>query len=196
MSLTNQIECVRLFVDKAAQGQYLGSKLLEEARRISEQNGYDTLWLKVWDQNKKAISFYENKGFRHFGTVPYTDGGMNDLIRPALYESFHEIWPVAAQTLPPSWNGNDTSALTKYDVVGPICESGDFYAQDRALPDVVRGDLLSVFSAGAYGHVMSSNYNGRGRPAEIIVDGSKAHLVRRRETYEDLAAFDVVPDNL
>jgi len=80
MSLSNQIECVRLFIDKAAQGQNLGSKLLEEARRISEQNGYDTLWLKVWDQNKKAISFYEKKGFRHFGTVPYTDGGMNDQV--------------------------------------------------------------------------------------------------------------------
>ncbi|MGV7224942.1 MAG: N-acetyltransferase family protein [Nitrospinales bacterium] len=80
MSLSNQIECVRLFVDKVAQGQYIGSKLLEEARRISEQNGYDTLWLKVWDQNKKAISFYEMKGFRHFGTVPYTDGGMNDQV--------------------------------------------------------------------------------------------------------------------
>jgi ribosomal protein S18 acetylase RimI-like enzyme len=78
--LSNQIECVRLFVDKAAQGQYLGSKLLEEARRIAEQNGYDTLWLKVWDQNKKAIFFYEKKGFRHFGAVPYTDGGMNDQV--------------------------------------------------------------------------------------------------------------------
>ncbi len=80
MSSSNQIECVRLFVDRAAQGQYLGSKLLEEARRISEQNGYDTLWLKVWDQNKKAISFYKKKGFHHFGTVPYTDGGMNDQV--------------------------------------------------------------------------------------------------------------------
>ena len=80
MSESNQIECVRLFLDKAAQGQYLGSKLLEEARRIAEQNGYDTLWLKVWDQNKKAISFYEKKGFGHFGAVPYTDGGMDDRV--------------------------------------------------------------------------------------------------------------------
>ena len=80
MAASNQIECVRLFVDKTAQGQYLGSKLLEKAQHISEQNGYDTLWLKVWDQNKKAISFYEKKGFRHFGTVPYTDGGMNDQV--------------------------------------------------------------------------------------------------------------------
>jgi diamine N-acetyltransferase len=77
---SNQIECVRLYVDKTAQGQYLGSKLLKAALRISEKNGYDTLWLKVWDQNKKAISFYEKKTFKHFGAVPYIDTGMNDQV--------------------------------------------------------------------------------------------------------------------
>ncbi len=105
------------------------------------------------------------------------DGGMNDLIRPALYQSHHQIVPV-----------NITSAGHEgVDVVGPLCESGDFFAQDRVLPRVGRGDLLAVMCAGAYGFAMSSNYNGRLRPAEILVDGTTVSLVREREMMEQLA---------
>ncbi len=104
------------------------------------------------------------------------DGGMNDLIRPSLYKAYHFIWPVEEK-------GEDRFVA---DVVGPICESGDFFAKDRELPVVDRGDVLAVFSAGAYGFVMASNYNSRPRPAEVMVDGDKVFLVRRRETFKDL----------
>jgi diaminopimelate decarboxylase len=117
------------------------------------------------------------------------DAAMNDLIRPALYESFHRIWPV---TVPPGFPAppEDYEAAipgtAPWDVVGPVCESGDFLAKDRLLPPLDRGDLLAVFSAGAYGMVMASNYNTRPRAAEILVSGHEAHVVRRRETYDDL----------
>jgi diaminopimelate decarboxylase len=117
------------------------------------------------------------------------DAAMNDLIRPALYESFHRIWPVQVPVgfpAPPE----DFEALIDgtelWDVVGPVCESGDFLAQDRPLPPLERGDLIATFSAGAYGMVMSSNYNTRPRAAEVLVAGTEARLVRRRESYEDL----------
>ncbi|MDR2688129.1 MAG: diaminopimelate decarboxylase [Azoarcus sp.] len=103
------------------------------------------------------------------------DAAMNDLARPALYDSWHAVIPVQARALPPR----------RYDVVGPICESGDFLAQARDLA-VLEGDLLALLSAGAYGMSMSSNYNTRPRAAEILVDGSTAHLVRERETVESL----------
>jgi diaminopimelate decarboxylase len=105
------------------------------------------------------------------------NAGMNDLIRPSLYGSWHEIKPVAAS------NGKST---VKYDVVGPICESGDWLAKDRELPQVAAGDILCVFSAGAYGQVMSCNYNGRPRGAEVLVDGDKWKIVRKAETLDDL----------
>jgi diaminopimelate decarboxylase len=117
------------------------------------------------------------------------DAAMNDLIRPALYESFHRIWPVnvpAGLPAPPDDYEASIAGTEPWDVVGPVCESGDFLAKDRALPRLDRGDLLAVFSAGAYGMVMSSNYNTRPRAAEILVDGASARLARRRETYEDL----------
>jgi diaminopimelate decarboxylase len=122
------------------------------------------------------------------------DAAMNDLIRPALYESFHRIWPVIAPSgLPPVWSDSETgiSQLEPWDVVGPVCESGDFLAKDRPLPQVGRGALLAIFSAGAYGMVMASNYNTRPRAAEVLVDRSWPHLVRRRETYEDLVRQEV-----
>ncbi len=123
------------------------------------------------------------------------DAAMNDLIRPALYESFHRIWPVAVPEGFPS-PPSDYEALIPgtepQDVVGPICESGDFLAQDRQLPPLTRGDLLAVFSAGAYGMVMASNYNTRPRAAEVLVSGKEARLVRRRETLEDLVAQELV----
>jgi diaminopimelate decarboxylase len=104
------------------------------------------------------------------------DAAMNDLIRPSLYGSFHRITPATI-------HGRDTMTV---DVVGPICESGDFLARDRELPAAKQGELLVAHSAGAYGFTMSSNYNSRPRAAEVLVEGGKAALVRRRETYEDL----------
>ncbi len=119
------------------------------------------------------------------------DAAMNDLIRPALYESFHRIWPVAVPAglpAPPEDYEAAIAGTEPWDVVGPVCESGDFLAKDRSLPRLDRGDLIAVFSAGAYGMVMASNYNTRPRAAEILVDGGTARLARRRETYDDLLA--------
>lgn len=117
------------------------------------------------------------------------DSGMHHLIRPTLYDSFHFIWPasVAPQHTPGSRKQQmDLPGLDTVDVVGPICESGDFLAKDRALPPVARGDVLAVFSAGAYGIVMASQYNSMPLPAEVLVDGSGATLIRRRQMYDDL----------
>jgi diaminopimelate decarboxylase len=111
------------------------------------------------------------------------DGGMNDLIRPALYGSYQAIQPVRPR------NGTRFTA----DVVGPVCESGDFFAKDRELPPVEPGDLLAVMSAGAYGFVMASNYNTRPRPPEVLVDGEQLHIVRARETLEDLVRGEQIP---
>jgi diaminopimelate decarboxylase len=113
-----------------------------------------------------------------------TDAAMNDLIRPVLYESYHEIIPVAAK-----------SARRKMtaDVVGPVCESGDFLAQNRKMATVTEGELLAVMSAGAYGMVMASNYNARPRAAEVLVRGSRYELVRRRESVKDLVRGETVP---
>jgi diaminopimelate decarboxylase len=105
------------------------------------------------------------------------DAGMNDLIRPALYQSYHEIVPVR--------ESSDIERET-VDVVGPVCESGDFFAEDRALPKVKEGDLLALMSAGAYGFTMASSYNSRPLPAEVLVKGDQCALVRRRQTMEDL----------
>ena len=122
------------------------------------------------------------------------DAAMNDLIRPALYESFHRIWPVSAArrgTARPMTPRRAVPGTEPWDVVGPVCESGDFLAKDRPLPRLDRGALIAIFSAGAYGMVMASNYNTRPRAAEILVDRSHARLVRRRETYEDLVRQEV-----
>jgi diaminopimelate decarboxylase len=117
------------------------------------------------------------------------DAAMNDLIRPALYEAFHAIVPVERRA-----DGRDTAVAV--DVVGPVCESGDFLAQDRPLPPVTNGDLLAVMSAGAYGFVMASNYNARPRPAIVMVDGDRFDVVRRRETIDDLLRGESIPDSL
>ena len=111
------------------------------------------------------------------------DAGMNDLIRPALYSAYHEVLP-ASRTGRPS---------RVYDVVGPVCESADVLGRDRSLPEPRPGDFLAVLGAGAYGFVMSSNYNGRGRAAEVMVKGSKWFVVRKRETVEDLVRLETVP---
>jgi diaminopimelate decarboxylase len=117
------------------------------------------------------------------------DAAMNDLIRPALYESFHRIWPVSVPDgfpAPPDDFEAVIDGTQPWDVVGPVCESGDFLAKDRSLPTLDRGALLATFSAGAYGMVMASNYNTRPRAPEVLVSGKDARLVRRRETYDDL----------
>ncbi|MBP5232804.1 MAG: diaminopimelate decarboxylase [Planctomycetes bacterium] len=124
-------------------------------------------------------------------TFYLTDTGMNDLIRPAMYDAYHFIWPVTNAILPPGklfpeHPAVPESALAKADVTGPICESSDVFAKARPLPPCERGDLLAIFSAGAYGFSMSSNYNSRPRPAEILVDGDRWQTIRRRETWEDL----------
>jgi diaminopimelate decarboxylase len=109
------------------------------------------------------------------------DSGMNDLMRPALYGSFHEIVPVRQ-----AMNGS-----LRADVVGPICETGDFLAQDRELADVAAGDFLAVLTTGAYGYVLASNYNTRPRPAEVMINGRSATLIRPRETVEDLISSEI-----
>ena len=119
------------------------------------------------------------------------DAGMNDLIRPSLYQAFHFIWPakVDDKFVPPRRSENlQIDGTEIIDVVGPICEGADFLARNRALPPVKRGDLICVFTAGAYGFTMSSNYNARGRAAEVLVDNDKFSIIRKRETYEDLIA--------
>jgi diaminopimelate decarboxylase len=105
------------------------------------------------------------------------DGAMNDLIRPVLYEAYHDIRPVVRR---------EGGKIITADVVGPVCESGDFFARERDLPTVESGELLAVMSAGAYGFVMASNYNSRPRAAEVLVNGAEYHVVRERETFEDL----------
>jgi len=119
------------------------------------------------------------------------DSGMNHLIRPALYGAYHHIWPVdpGEDFAPPQRVRDDAFPGTVVvDVVGPICESSDFFGKDRHLPPVARGDRLAVFSAGAYGMSMASEYNAFPRPAEVLVDRGEARLIRRRGTYEDLVA--------
>ena len=127
------------------------------------------------------------------------DAGMNDLIRPALYGSYHEIVPVektmpSPQSSPRGRGGRAAPGegrINKIDIVGPVCESGDFFAQDREMPPLQAGDLLAVMSVGAYGFVMASNYNSRPLPAEALVQGSKVALIRKQQSFEDLVRDEV-----
>lgn len=119
------------------------------------------------------------------------DAAITELIRPALYGSFHFAWPVEPNAgMTPPRRGKDLhlEGTTLVDIVGPVCESGDFVAKDRWLPPIRRGDLICIFSVGAYGLVMSSQYNSRPRAAEVLIEGATARLIRRRETYDDLVA--------
>ena len=104
------------------------------------------------------------------------DAGMNDLIRPSLYQSYHQIVPTSLK------NGVQEIA----DIVGPLCETGDFFALERKIPRVERGETLAVLCAGAYGYVLASNYNGRPRPPEVMVDGDRFTVVTPRESLDDL----------
>ncbi len=134
------------------------------------------------------VLFTKKGGNKNFVIV---DAGMNDLIRPALYDAFHFIWPVKVdKNFVPSRRDRDVELdrTEVVDVVGPICESADFFAKDRALPPVKRGDLLAIFTTGAYGYTMACNYNARPMPPEVLVDGDKFSVIRKRQTYQDLIA--------
>ncbi|MCM8781103.1 MAG: diaminopimelate decarboxylase, partial [Candidatus Omnitrophica bacterium] len=112
------------------------------------------------------------------------DAGMNDLIRPALYEAYHQILPLAT---------NHQQPTAKYDIVGPICESADFFAKERRMPEVKEGDYLAIMGAGAYGFSMSSNYNSRPKPAEVMVVKDRVFLIRERQGYNDLVQDEIIP---
>ena len=126
------------------------------------------------------VLYLKDNGFKKFLIV---DGGMNDLIRPSLYGAYHEIVPVKTSK----------AKTTTVDVVGPVCESGDFLGKERELPALKKGDLLAVMSAGAYGYVMSSNYNVRCRVPEVLVKGKEFAVTKKRETYDDLLRGETVP---
>jgi diaminopimelate decarboxylase len=154
---------------EGALGEFEGRLQLEPGRFIVGQAGaLVTRVLQVKRNGKK--------------TFVVTDAAMNDLIRPALYQAHHDIVPVRPRA----------GRLRAVDVVGPVCESGDFFAHDRELRPVEPGDLLAVLDAGAYGMAQSSNYNTRLRPAEVLVEGGKARLIRRRETMGDLLTPEMV----
>jgi diaminopimelate decarboxylase len=108
------------------------------------------------------------------------DAAMNDLMRPSLYGAHHEIVPVTL--------GTSATKLSTFDVVGPVCESGDFFARNREMPTVREGDLLAILDAGAYGMALASNYNTRPRAAEVLVDATRSKVIRKRETIRDLMA--------
>jgi diaminopimelate decarboxylase len=123
------------------------------------------------------VVYRKNNGAKKFLVV---DAAMNDLIRPSLYKAYHEIVPVRASQ----------AEQEMVDVVGPICESGDFFARDRKLPGIQEGELVAILDAGAYGMSLASNYNTRLRPAEILVEGKSARVIRKRETFQDLVALE------
>ncbi|MGO8759896.1 MAG: diaminopimelate decarboxylase [Terracidiphilus sp.] len=149
----------------AALGDFGGRLLIEPGRFLVAQAGALVARVLYVKRNGKK-------------TFVITDAAMNDLIRPALYQAYHEVVPVRPRAGKPRI----------VDVVGPVCESGDFFARDRKLAPVEPGDLLALLDAGAYGMAQSSNYNSRPRAAEVLVEGAKARLIRRRETMADLLA--------
>jgi diaminopimelate decarboxylase len=151
-------------IDKAL-GDFEGKLLMEPGRFLVAQAGALVARVLQVKRNGKK-------------TFVITDAAMNDLIRPALYQAHHEIVPLRPRA----------GKARVVDVVGPICESGDFFAHDRLLPPLEPGDLVAILDAGAYGMAQSSNYNTRLRPAEVLVEGGKARLIRRRETMADLLA--------
>ncbi|MBX3329277.1 MAG: diaminopimelate decarboxylase [Nitrospira sp.] len=131
-------------------------------------------------------ALYEKAGeMKHFVIV---DAAMNDLIRPSLYGAYHDIRPVKEEAI--------RRTKQTVDIVGPVCESGDFLAKDRSLPGIKPGELLAVMSAGAYGFVMASNYNSRPRVPEVLVKGGEFHVIRERETYDDLIRGERIPSFL
>ena len=152
--------------------QPLGIKILVEPGRRLVGNAAAMLTTCVYEKKGEAKTF------------KMIDAGMNDIIRPALYEGYHEIWPVQEHS------GDEIVA----DIVGPVCESGDFQAQNRRIADVKPGEVLAEMSAGAYGFSMSSTYNSRPLAAEVLVDGSKWSIIRRRQTLEKMVEDECLPD--
>jgi diaminopimelate decarboxylase len=151
----------------------LGLKLIIEPGRVLVGNAGALL---------TRVLYLKETDVKRFVVI---DGAMNDLIRPVLYEAYHRILPVERRASAP---------VVTADVVGPVCESGDFFAREREMSEPRDGDLLAVMSAGAYGFVMASNYNSRPRAPEIIVDGAEAHLVRERESFDDLVRGEKIVD--
>ena len=150
----------------------LGLKILLEPGRFMSGNAGALV---------TRVEYIKKTGKKNFVIV---DAAMNDLIRPAFYDSFHEIVPLTKKA----------GAKVSSDVVGPVCESGDYFAKDRPLPKVGEGDTLALLSAGAYGSVMGSNYNSRSLPTEILVHGKKTSVVRRRQTIADIWANEAIAD--
>jgi diaminopimelate decarboxylase len=139
------------------------------------------------------VRYIKQTGSKKFAIV---DAGMNDLIRPALYQSYHEIVPCRASVSEADSSistSKSTIKTEKIDIVGPVCESGDFFALDREMPELHEGDLLAIMSTGAYGFVMASNYNSRPLPAEALVRGDKFALIRKRQTWEYVVREEVEP---
>lgn len=136
---------------------------------------------KILDRNAgyfvSKVLYEKQNGARKFVVV---DGAMNDLLRPALYGAYHKIEAITVST-------GETRAV---DIVGPVCESGDFFAKNYQLPELAHNDLVVVHSAGAYGFGMGSNYNTRGRSAEVALKNGEVKLIRKRETFEDLIALE------
>ncbi len=147
-----------------------GTKIICEMGRYIAGNAGALLTRVIYRKKSGAKSFL------------VADAGMNDLLRPSLYDAYHEVRSV-----------NDGAGAALSDLVGPVCESGDYLARDRALPDAAEGDLLAVMSAGAYGFSMASNYNSRPRPAEVLVKGNRWSVVREREHLADLIKGEIVP---
>ncbi len=150
----------------------LGLKLIFEPGRVIVGNAGVLVTNVLYRKETQAKTFI------------VVDAGMNDLMRPALYNAYHDIKPLKEQA-------GDTETA---DVVGPICESSDFLAKNRDLPKLARGDMIAVMSAGAYGYTMASNYNSRPKPPEVLVDGANYYVVLKRQSYEDLISGEIVPD--
>jgi diaminopimelate decarboxylase len=163
----------RLFakIDKWRLHQYKGSPIqimFEPGRSIAGNAGVLLT----------EVEYLKHGPDKNFAIV---NAAMNDLVRPAMYEAWHGVQPVVQRV----------SESKTYDIVGPVCESGDWLARERSLA-IEQGDLLAIMSAGAYGMTMSSNYNTRGRAAEVMVDGDKVHLIRRRESASELFALETL----
>ena len=159
---------------------FKGAKLKRRPKLILEPGRYIVGNTTILITRVNAVK----RAAKHFVAV---DAGFNLLIRPVLYDAYHEV-AVA--------NKIDEPPAGTYTIVGPICESGDIIAKDRRLPKVERGDIIAIFDAGAYGFAMSSQYNGRPRCAEILVNNGEAEVIRRKETYDDLLKNQVVPPRL
>lgn len=167
--------------DPAAQMERYARELLQAASKIPDITLLVEPGRFVVAQAGALVTrvlYRKKNGEKNFVIV---DAGMNDLIRPALYQAHHEIVPVTSRR---------GAKKVVADVVGPVCETGDFFARDRELEGVREGDLLAILDAGAYGVSLSSNYNSRPRPAEVMVSGKRARVIRRRETMQDLLAVE------